>query len=277
MSAIDVAVMLLILVYYSCEDVVRMNDILLHSIEILSDAFCIKHLTSLHFTTKHKLLFRDIHCPKQTSEKTYKLCPHATCTVAGLTADANILIDQARLRAGRYAYQYQEPIPIENLVEHVCNYKQAYTQYGGLRPFGVAFLFAGYDETHGFQLYQSDPSGNYSGWKATVIGANNQAGKSLLKTEYGVKKSDDGDEMKTDDDPAKEEEIELPDLAEACRLAVKVLNKTMDGAVASPEKLELFTMSLDEDGNGVHKILNAKESAAVIAEVEAETATSGDT
>jgi 20S proteasome subunit alpha 3 len=209
----------------------------------------------------------------QTSEKTYKLCPHATCTVAGLTADANILIDQARLRAGRYAYQYQEPIPIENLVEHVCNYKQAYTQYGGLRPFGVAFLFAGYDETHGFQLYQSDPSGNYSGWKATVIGANNQAGKSLLKTEYGVKKSD-GDEMKTDE-PAGEE-IELPDLAEACRLAVKVLSKTMDGAVASPEKLELFTMSLDEEGNCVHKILNAKESGEIIAQVEAETQSAGD-
>mmetsp|Transcript_32245 Transcript_32245/g.77085 ORF Transcript_32245/g.77085 Transcript_32245/m.77085 type:complete len:273 (-) Transcript_32245:121-939(-) len=215
--------------------------------------------------------------PARTSEKTYKLCPHATCSVAGLTADANILIDQARLRAGRYEYQFQEPIPIENLVEHVCNYKQAYTQYGGLRPFGVAFLFAGYDETHGFQLYQSDPSGNYSGWKATVIGANNQAGKSLLKTDYGSKKEEEGgDEMKTDDDDAPPE-IELPDLATACRLAVKVLNKTMDGAVASPEKLELFTMSLDEDGECVHKILNAEESKAVIAEVEAEAASSGDT
>ena len=215
------------------------------------------------------------HTTKQTSEKTYKLCGHATCSVAGLTADANILIDQARLRAGRYAYQYQEPIPMENLVEHVCNYKQAYTQYGGLRPFGVAFLFAGYDKTHGFQLYQSDPSGNYSGWKATVIGANNQAGKSLLKTDYGStkKNDDDDDEMKTDDAP---EEIELPDVAEACRLAVKVLNKTMDGAVASAEKLELFTMTLDEDGDCVHKILNEEEAKAVIAEVEAESAASGD-
>ncbi|EED93051.1 20S proteasome subunit PAC1 [Thalassiosira pseudonana CCMP1335] len=213
--------------------------------------------------------------PARTSEKTYKLCPHATCTVAGLTADANILIDQARLRAGRYAYQYQEPIPIENLVEHVCNYKQAYTQYGGLRPFGVAFLFAGYDEQHGFQLYQSDPSGNYSGWKATVIGANNQAGKSLLKADYG-KKSEGDDEMKTDDNDASEE-IEMPDVAEALRLAVKVLNKTMDGAVASADKLELFTMSLDDQGNCVHKILNAKEAEVVIKEVEAETATSGDT
>lgn len=216
--------------------------------------------------------------PARTSEKTYKLCPHATCSVAGLTADANILIDQARLRAGRYGYQYQEPIPIENLVEHVCNYKQAYTQYGGLRPFGVAFLFAGYDEHHGFQLYQSDPSGNYSGWKATVIGANNQAGKSLLKSEYGSAKKEEegegGDEMKTDEDAP--EVIEMPDLAEACRLAVKVLNKTMDGAVASPEKLELFTMNLDEDGNCVHKILNEEEAKAVIAEVDAETASAGD-
>jgi len=216
----------------------------------------------------------------RTSEKTYKLCPHATCSVAGLTADANILIDQARLRAGRYAYQYQEPIPIENLVEHVCNYKQAYTQYGGLRPFGVAFLFAGHDDAHGFQLYQSDPSGNYSGWKATVIGANNQAGKSLLKSEYGGIASVPGEagagdeEMKTEDDAPR---IEMPDVAEACRLAVKVLNKTMDGAVASPEKLELFTMSLDEEGNCVHKIFNEAEAKAVIEEVEAATAVSGDT
>jgi len=217
----------------------------------------------------------------RTSEKTYKLCAHATCSVAGLTADANILIDQARLRAARYNYQYQEPIPIENLVEHVCNYKQAYTQYGGLRPFGVAFLFGGYDAAHGFQLYQSDPSGNYSGWKATVIGANNQAGKSLLKTEYGVSKKGedgDGDEMKTDDDATTPSDaIVMPDVAEACRLAVKVLNKTMDGAVASAEKLELFTMSLDEYGNCVHKILTLEEAKAVIAEVDAETASAGDT
>lgn len=219
--------------------------------------------------------------PSKTSEKTYKLCDHAACTVAGLTADANILIDQARLRAGRYNYQYAEAIPVEQLVEHVCNYKQAYTQYGGLRPFGVAFLFAGYDPHHGFQLYQSDPSGNYSGWKATVIGANNQAGKSLLKTEYGAKpKSDeegDGDEeMKTDDADA-EEEIRVPDVAEALRLAVKVLSKTMDGTVPSPEKMELFTMTLDESGKEcVQRTLTVEESKKIADEVEAETAAAGD-
>lgn len=207
--------------------------------------------------------------PAKTSEKTYPLAQHAACNVAGLTADANILIDQARLRAGRYQYQYQEPIPMEQLVEYVCNYKQFYTQRGGLRPFGVAFLFAGYDEHHGFQLYQSDPSGNYSGWKATVIGSNNQAGKSILKAEY---RSGAGGEALEEDDSS------IPDVQGALRLAVKVLNKTMDGTgAAASEKMELFTMTLDENNQCVHHILTKKEAQVIIDAVEAESAPSGDT
>lgn len=42
----------------------------------------------------------------------------------------------------------------------------------GLRPFGVSILYMGWDKHYGYQLYQSDPSGNYSGWKATCIGNN---------------------------------------------------------------------------------------------------------
>ena len=40
------------------------------------------------------------------------------------------------------------------------------------------------DESRGFQLYQSDPSGNYGGWKATAIGGNNQGAQNLLKQDY---------------------------------------------------------------------------------------------
>jgi 20S proteasome subunit alpha 3 len=108
--------------------------------------------------------------PSKTSEKTYIIDDHISCLVAGLTADANILIHQARLGSQQYLHSYQEIMPVEQVVKSVCNYKQAYTQFGGLRPFGVAFVFAGWDSHYGFQLYQSDPSGNYSGWKATVIG-----------------------------------------------------------------------------------------------------------
>jgi hypothetical protein len=42
----------------------------------------------------------------------------------------------------------------------------------GKRPFGVSILYMGWDKHYGYQLYQSDPSGNYSGWKATCIGNN---------------------------------------------------------------------------------------------------------
>ena len=40
--------------------------------------------------------------PSKTSEKTYVLDEHVCCLVAGLTADANILINQARLASQRY-------------------------------------------------------------------------------------------------------------------------------------------------------------------------------
>lgn len=223
--------------------------------------------------------------PSKTSDKTYPLANHVACNVAGMTADANILIDKARVEAGRYYYLYQENIPVEQLVEHVCNRKQHYTQIGGLRPYGVAFLFAGYDEHYGFQLYQSDPSGNYSGWKATVIGANNQAGKSILKSDYlkapspaaAGSTSAAEEEGKMEEDTADGSSNNIPDLQGALKLAVKVLHKTMDGTGASAaDKMELFTLSLGPQGTCVHHILTKAETTAIIEAVEAETATSGD-
>ena len=100
----------------------------------------------------------------------------------------------------------------------MCNLKQGYTQYGGLRPFGVSLLYAGWDPHYEFQLYHSDPSGNYSGWKATCIGANNGTAQSLLKQEY-------------------KDEITLE---EAVGLVLKTLSKTMDSTTLGSEKCECF-------------------------------------
>lgn len=50
-------------------------------------------------------------------------------------------------------------------------HKQIYS-FQGKRPFGVSILYMGWDKHYGYQLYQSDPSGNYGGWKATCIGNN---------------------------------------------------------------------------------------------------------
>lgn len=155
-------------------------------------------------------------------EKMYKLDDHIACAVAGITADANILINTCRLAAQRYHFAYQEPIPVEQLVQTVCDTKQGYTQFGGQRPFGVSLLYAGWDEHYGFQLYKSDPSGNYGGWKAAAIGAGHAAATNLLKSDYK-------DDMT---------------LAEAVPLLVKVLSKAMDTSLAV-DKVEIAILTHD--------------------------------
>ena len=81
------------------------------------------------------------------------------CSVAGITSDANVLTNELRLFGQRYYYRFREPMPCEQLVSMLCDLKQAYTQYGGKRPFGVSILYMGWDAHHGYQLYHSDPSG----------------------------------------------------------------------------------------------------------------------
>lgn len=142
------------------------------------------------------------------------------CAVAGITSDANLLIDHARLTCQRYQYTYQEPMPVEQLVQTLCNLKQSYTQHGGMRPFGSSFLFAGWDRVYGYQLYQSDPSGNYGGWKATCIGTNSGTAQSIFKTDYP-------------------DAVEAMSMDKAKQMLVKVLGKTLEGNAISGDKLEL--------------------------------------
>lgn len=158
-----------------------------------------------------------------SGEKIYLLNSNVIAGVAGITADANSLINFSRNAAQRYLLTYNEDIPVEQLAQRLCNMKQGYTQFGGLRPFGVSLLYAGYDVQYDFQLYHSDPSGNYSGWKATCIGANNGTAQSLLKQEYK-------------DDITVEEAIAL---------AIRVMSKTMDSTTLSSEKLEFAVLTLD--------------------------------
>lgn len=77
------------------------------------------------------------------AEKIYKLDEHIACSVAGITADANILVNSLRQWSQQHRLVYQEDMPVEQLVKRLCDIKQGYTQYGGLRPFGVSLLYMG--------------------------------------------------------------------------------------------------------------------------------------
>ncbi|KAJ2658494.1 Proteasome subunit alpha type-3 [Coemansia sp. RSA 1200] len=195
------------------------------------------------------------------SEKIYEMNDNVVAGVAGLTADANILINQSRVIAQRYLMTYDSQIPVEMLVRRLCDLKQGYTQFGGLRPFGVSFLCAGWDPTFGFQLYQSDPAGNYSSWKATCIGENSGNAQSILKQEY---KDEEKDRTAAPDTRAAGSNMTMDD---ALRLTCLVLSKTIDTAKLTNEKLEFATLTLKAGKPHIH-IYSSDEIDEVLSKYE---------
>jgi len=177
-------------------------------------------------------------------EKLFQLDSNMFCAVAGITSDANILINKLRLSAAQHVFTYGESMPVEQLVTSICDYKQGYTQYGGLRPFGVSFLVAGYDAHHGFQLYHTDPSGNFSGWKAYAIGINNNTAQQVMRQDWK-------DGMK---------------VQEVLELAAKVLIKTMDTANPNAEKLEFGVVEKTESGQVKFRMLKDAEINKLMAD-----------
>jgi len=117
------------------------------------------------------------------SWKIFKVDEHVGTAIVGLSSDARILIDQARVYAQSNKLTYDEPIDIEVVTKRICDIKQLYTQHAGVRPFGVAMIFGGVDKA-GSRLLGTHPSGTYRGYKATSLGAGRETVLSILKEEY---------------------------------------------------------------------------------------------
>jgi proteasome alpha subunit len=109
----------------------------------------------------------------ESIEKIFRIDDHIGCATSGLVADARVLVDRARMDSQMNKLSYEEDINVETLVKRTCDFKQNYTQYGGVRPFGTALLIAGVDET-GAHLFETDPSGALMAYKASAIGAGRQ-------------------------------------------------------------------------------------------------------
>jgi len=115
--------------------------------------------------------------------KIYQIDEHVGAAVAGLSCDAHILVDQARVYAQSNRLLYDEPIDVEILTRRIGEIKQLYTQHAGVRPFGISMLFGGLDRK-GSRLFWTDPSGAFLAYKAWAIGAGGDAANEILEADY---------------------------------------------------------------------------------------------
>jgi len=154
-------------------------------------------------------------------QKLFQIDDHLGAAIAGLSADARILVDQARVYAQSNRLMYDEPMGVEVLAKRVCDIKQMYTQHAGVRPFGVSIILAGVDDT-GSNLFVTDPSGAYWGYKAAAIGAGAETARELLEAEY------------------------KPDMSldQAILLALSCLSKIVEGPL-DPSKLRIAVIPTD--------------------------------
>ncbi len=159
----------------------------------------------------------------ESIEKIYQVDDHIGAATSGLVADARALIDRARTEAQMHQLTYGEKISMEVLAKRICDHKQTYTQFGGVRPYGTSLLLAGVDLDGVCKVFETDPSGALLGYKATAIGSKRLIVMELFESKYR-------DNMSMDD---------------AIGVGLEGLHMAAEG-VLNPETIEVSVVSKED-------------------------------
>ena len=178
------------------------------------------------------------------SWKIFRIDEHIGAAIVGLSSDARILTDQARIYAQSNKLTYDEPIDVEVVTQRICDIQQMYTQHAGVRPFGVSIIFGGVDKT-GTRVFGTHPSGTYRGYKATALGAGRETVIAILKEEF-------------------REDMSIKDIT---KLAIKCLVKALEArqlpprikVAVIPETTKKLEMLTDETIEGHIKELGSSK------------------
>ena len=123
---------------------------------------------------------RDNLIAPESAVKVFEVDEHVMATAAGIASDARVLIDRARLLAQQHKVSYGTPVDPISVIQMIADNKQAYTQYGGSRPYGVSIMIAGVSKNKP-HLYTSDITGNFFAYRANSIGENDEQIKEELR------------------------------------------------------------------------------------------------
>ena len=117
------------------------------------------------------------------AQKIFQIDDHIGVAAAGYIPDARSQVDNARFFSQSNKMIYDEPVEVETIAKHLADQSQQYTQYAGVRPFGVALILGGVVNDNP-QLYLTDPSGTYISYDAIAIGSGSDQVTDFLEKTY---------------------------------------------------------------------------------------------
>ena len=117
------------------------------------------------------------------TQKIFQVDDHIGIAAAGYIPDARILVDNARFFSQSNKLTYDESVEIETVAKHLADQSHQFTQYSGVRPFGVALIIAGIDRK-GTRIFVTDPSGTYVPYAAVAIGGDSDEVTDFLEKNY---------------------------------------------------------------------------------------------
>ena len=120
---------------------------------------------------------------KESANKIHEIDAHIISSVAGIVADARVLLERVQVLAQQHRVTYDSPIEPELVIKDISNTKQQFTQYGGARPFGVSLMVAAINAEKP-ELFTSDITGNYFSYHTNAIGEDDDKIRDKLKEKY---------------------------------------------------------------------------------------------
>ena len=122
------------------------------------------------------------------TQKIFQVDKHIGVAAAGYIPDARVQVDNARFFSQGNKMTYDEPVEIETVAKHLADQCHQFTQYSGVRPYGVALIIAGVD-VKGERIYVTDPSGTFVPYSAIAIGAGADEVNEFLEKTYNTEMS----------------------------------------------------------------------------------------